>query len=419
MLNYHLQPNVRKPELDMPQSESSPPPDLDSNSTISAAMSLIVAGLSRTSNTSAMTQAKQLVNQHNESNPNNPLPPLNIATIDSRHSFDYVTISLSTDLTSEPRPDILTDVKKFFQTHPGTIVTWSAGSGPDQSRRIFYKADNAEKLLDLEHGVKACLDNKRVAYQGVWTNRQLHRLYFDIVHPEAITWLLDHPIIVSGQNFVPHRPRFITPLYGGECVVFGFHTNDTIQGIQPAINRYLRDTYGANCIAHSRMELDGDVFCVVFTDWSIASRFLNDPFRAFENDPIVGETVTISKPILLYTYNTRGCPTNPAFLQPSCSQNPALSFETRDPSAQLDDTGTKARPAMTSVLTALTNHFVAAKFNMDPDIDNVGREAPVISIVEASQGLRRKITTSPTPEEYQDVSDTTTSHADLYKAYHT
>ncbi|KAJ7174786.1 hypothetical protein C8R46DRAFT_1252861 [Mycena filopes] len=72
--------------------------------------------------------------------------------------------------------------------------------------------------------------------------------------------------------------------------------------------------YGADAVADSRMELYGDVYCVVLNDWDITSKFLADPFTAFDTYNALPSFSPTSNPLFLYDFNTAGAPTNPAFL---------------------------------------------------------------------------------------------------------
>jgi hypothetical protein len=93
-------------------------------------------------------------------------------------------------------------------------------------------------------------------------------------------------------------------LYGLEVCILG------VEGATPAasvIDRYIRTHYG-DVIAASRMALGGGAYCVVFNTWAQTSRFLGDPFTAFDSDFGVSRSVSQSRAALLYVLNSNGLP---------------------------------------------------------------------------------------------------------------
>ena len=94
-------------------------------------------------------------------------------------------------------------------------------------------------------------------------------------------WTSQPPIFLILQSSIIRRfvLRYIQSVYGLEVAILGL--KDVLSAMS-VIDNYIRSAYG-DVIAFSRMALNGDAYCVVFKEWSQTSRFLNDPFTAFDS----------------------------------------------------------------------------------------------------------------------------------------
>lgn len=110
--------------------------------------------------------------------------------------------------------------------------------------------------------------------------------------------------MIDHQTLYPSVPRFIQPIYALEVAILGVKD---VLGVASVIDRYITSLYG-NVIASSRIALNGDAYCVVFKTWAQTSRFLSDPFTAFETGYGVSHSVSQVHPALLYVLNTNGLP---------------------------------------------------------------------------------------------------------------
>ena len=138
---------------------------------------------------------------------------------------------------------------------------------------------------------------------------------------------------------------FIQPIYGLEVAVTGLREINRAHHI---LDNYLHRQYG-DIIAHSRMELDEDVYCVVLTTWRTTTSILTDSFNAFkESGSTFSQLFTTSDPYLLYLINTAGIPTNPTFLSSASPSLAASSGELQTLRAELEEVHQQGVMAMNS-----------------------------------------------------------------------
>jgi hypothetical protein len=75
------------------------------------------------------------------------------------------------------------------------------------------------------------------------------------------------------------------------------------------LDHYIRHHYG-HVIMSSRLALEGDAYCVVFNTPAQTSRFLSDPFTAFESVFGMSYSASHAQPALLYALNSIGLSTD-------------------------------------------------------------------------------------------------------------
>jgi hypothetical protein len=267
-----------------------------------------VSKLPRTSIHSAAQRLQEVIQGFSSQHPDNPLVPLRIVAGDERNPVDYVFASVDPTVTQDPRPDLLKHVRRTLVAQ-GLEAQWRVGKGPDRTRRIHFKTDSNMRAKALQPKLSDHLNRKGYHFQRTFISKTTNRVRFDLLDCSSVDSLLQEPPVIDHQTICPSTPRYIQPVYGLEVAILSVKDS---QLVRPVVNNYIRRAYG-NVIAHSRLALDGDAYCVVFKTWAQTSRFLQDPFTAF--DPGFGITHTISpshaRPALLYMLNSNGLPRVP------------------------------------------------------------------------------------------------------------
>ncbi|GBE82235.1 hypothetical protein SCP_0406180 [Sparassis crispa] len=310
----------------------SPSLQQDSSDAVVTGVELMISGLNRLSIQSAHSHFGAFVSQYNNANPNHPLPPLQVHVGDLRNPVDYVFVALRPDVSSEPRPDVLEQVRRIIDGQNGIRACWRTGSGADRTRRVMFAMDSEQHARALQPRLEKWLKDQDIISQLTFISKPAGgapRVTFDILDPHHVTRILEKPPVFDRRTYYATQSRFVPPVYGLEVAVAGC---SEFQGIEGRINAYIRRRYGLDAIAFSRMVLDGEVYTVLFKDWPTTSRFLSDPFE-FMSDSSIPRFIMISQPILLYLLNSAGVPANPAFLQ--CSV-PTATADSRNLQAQID-----------------------------------------------------------------------------------
>ena len=141
-------------------------------------------------------------------------------------------------------------------------------------------------------------------FQYSFVSKAISRITFDLLDRASVDNLFKTPPVIDHQTIYPSVPRYIKPVYALEVGILG------VKGVlraAPVIDHYIKSKYG-NVIAYSRLALNGDAYCVVFKTWAQTSRFLSDPFTAFDSGFGVSLSVSQALPALLYVLNSNGLP---------------------------------------------------------------------------------------------------------------
>lgn len=78
------------------------------------------------------------------------------------------------------------------------------------------------------------------------------------------------------------------------------------------------------------------MYAMVFESWEVTRRAMHVPFSAF-TDSLLSRFFAVSNPIFLYTMNTAGIPTNPAYLTSAAPSSQGSFMEFRTIRAEMDD----------------------------------------------------------------------------------
>jgi hypothetical protein len=136
----------------------------------------------------------------------------------------------------------------------------------------------------------------------------MNRITYDLLDRTSVDKLFKNPPVIDHQTHYPSVPRYIQPVYGLEVGILG--VKDVLRAV-PVIDHYIQANHG-NVIASSRLALDRDAYCVVFKTWAQTSRFLSDPFTAFDSGFGVSHSVSqaqaVPGPALPYVLNSNGLP---------------------------------------------------------------------------------------------------------------
>ncbi|KAG1771912.1 hypothetical protein EV702DRAFT_977119, partial [Suillus placidus] len=260
-----------------------------------------------------------------------------------------------------PRPHWLNDIKTILESR-GLSVRWKVNSGDDRTRRVFFLTDSETHSRALRPLLDCYLMEAEIAVQGAWSLKTPNpRVVFDVVSLDHVQWLHDHPPTIDGRTYYASQYCFVQPLFAFELTIMRCHE---FQSAHSTIDNYIQRRYG-DVIAHSRMALDGDLYCVVFKHWETADRFLRDSFDAFEgSEGSYGRNFAPVGPYLLYLVNSMGVPRDPSYLGGGPASE-AQSVEVKNLCAQMEDIREQGASAMNSFHAILhefrgvINHLVS------------------------------------------------------------
>lgn len=329
-----FEPRDRSP---LPSDESQQPASL-------VGLQLIVSGLERHDHQAAVAHMHRIIEEYNQAHPADRLPPLSVTPLDSRSPVDYVFLSIPPHASNQPRPDWLENIRNILCGIEGIHADWKVNNGPDRTRRIYFHGGDDVDANALKPQLDRYLANHQVATQGAYINRALNRVVYDLVSQDAVTWLRSNPPTFERRTYHPEQYRFIQPIYGLEVAITGLRG---IDGAHQILDQYFNRKYG-NVVAHSRMELNDDVYCVIYSSWTVTCRVLSDPLEAFTGaGSAFSRLFATSDPYLLYLVNTVGVPTNLTCLSPS-STRAVASSEIKILRAELEDVRQQGISAMNS-----------------------------------------------------------------------
>ncbi|PFH45730.1 hypothetical protein AMATHDRAFT_8751 [Amanita thiersii Skay4041] len=130
---------------------------------ITFGVELIISGLERSSLTLAASHLKQIIGKINSAaNLTDHLPDLIITSPDKMHAIDYVAVSLHSNLTAEPCPDLLVDIWQALQKYDFLSIDWRPSGGADRRRRIWYQAPDDNALPNLRHTIDSFLETHHI-----------------------------------------------------------------------------------------------------------------------------------------------------------------------------------------------------------------------------------------------------------------
>jgi len=267
---------------------------------------LIVSKLPRDSVTSAAHHLQALLEEYNLLHPAGSLVPVRIVAGDERNPVDYVFVSVDPDVTHDPRPDLLQQVRHALVSAHGLQAEWKVGTGPDRTRRVHFKVDSFAQAEALQPKLNDYLNEHSCPFQGSFISKAMNRITYDLLDRSTVDKLFQTPPVIDHQPLFPSITPYIQPIYGLEVAVLGL--KDVVEAL-PVLNHYIRHHYGY-VIASSRLALGGDAYCVVFNTPAQTSRFLSDPFTAFESVLGMSHSVSHVGPALLYVLNSIGLPSD-------------------------------------------------------------------------------------------------------------
>ena len=317
----YMLPPCQTPRITLSRTPSPVQEGPDTTDALVPGVELIVSKLSRSTVLSATQHLRAILGEYAQTHPSDPLVPLRIVAGDERNPVDYVFLSVDLTVTQEPRPDLLNKVKRVLRTVPGLHVDWKVGRGPDYTRRVHFQVVTFTDAEVLQPKLDEHLNNRGCPFQRSFVSNLrttgyaetitdmdtgMGRITYDLLDRASVDALQNLPPVIEHRTYYPSVPRFIQPIYGLEVGIAGI---GDVQGPKSFIDRYIRRKYG-NVIARSRLALNGDAYCIVFETWAQTSRFLADPFTAFDSG--FGVTHTVSSfhvhPALLYIHNSNGLP---------------------------------------------------------------------------------------------------------------
>ena len=308
-LPQFAEPCIALSHTPSPDRETSEAPDA-----FIVGVELIVSKLPRISISSAAHYLQAMLEGHSLQHPSDPLVPVRIVPGDERIPVDYVFVSVDPAITEEPRPDLLAKMRTSLTSLYGLQADWKIGEGPDRTRRVHFQLDLSVQVETLFPKLTSHLNGRGCSFQRSIVSKAMNRVTFDLLDRASVLDLFKTPPVIDHQTHRPSTPRYIQPVYALEVAILGL--SDVPQAMH-VIDRYIRSNYG-NVIASRRLARRGDAYCVVFKTWAQTSRFLSDPFTAFDSEIEVSHQAL---PALLYILNSIDLPFSP---RPSDSSKTAL-----------------------------------------------------------------------------------------------
>jgi hypothetical protein len=252
--------------------------------------------------TSAAHHLQALLEEYNLLHPPGPLVSVRIVPGNEHNPVDYVFVSVDPDVTHDPRPDLLEQVRQALVSAHGLQAEWKVARGPDRTRRVHFEVDSFAQAEALQPKLNDYLNEHSCPFQGSFISKARNRITYDLLDRSAVDKLFQTPPVIDHQTLFPSITPYIQPIYGLEVAILGL--KDIVEAL-PLLNHYIRHHYG-HVIASSRLARGGDAYCVVFNTCAQTSRFLSDPFTAFES--VLG--IPRAEPALLYALNSIGLPSN-------------------------------------------------------------------------------------------------------------
>ncbi|KAJ3512820.1 hypothetical protein NLJ89_g3299 [Agrocybe chaxingu] len=351
----------------------SPPPNLESSLPFTG-VELFVCGLRRDTTNSASEHLNQLL--QNLRSKGTTVPPINVVSPPGPKPLDFVFISLAGDLCETPRPDILEDLRVKLDALDGIQARWKVSAGStDKTRQVSFLADHFLNVSQLKSRLEAIFRSHSYEVQSSYNPNNSDRVVFNFTNRDHILRLLQNPPIIDNRTYIPTTPRYIQPLFGLEIAVNGVMD---IAGAKSQIVRHLEARYGdasqEPVVRHSRLELNGSVYCCILRTPAITSHFLSDPWTLF-NDETLG--FTVPRPTYLYVLNSRGVPGVSPFGRPSAvassSSDPGVQRQLDNLTAQSDTLKTTLEH-LTRQQDGIISSFREAQDNMQQafrDAENV------------------------------------------------
>jgi len=293
----YAEPRITASRTTSPVREGPDPPDA-----LVSGVELIVSKLPRDGVTSAAHHLRAVLGEYNLQHPADPLVPVRIVSADERNPVDFVFVSVDPDITQAPRPDLLEQVRCALASAHGLQAEWKVGKGPDRTRRVHFQVDSFAQAEALQPKLNDYLNEHSCPFQGSFVSK--NRITYDLLDRSTVDKLFRTPPVIDHQTLSPSTPRYIQPIYGLEVAILGL--KDVLLAL-PVLDHYISHQYG-DVIASSRLALGGDAYCVVFKTWAQASRFLSDPFTAFDSGFGTSHLVSHTVPALLYVLNSNGLP---------------------------------------------------------------------------------------------------------------
>ncbi|KIM51179.1 hypothetical protein SCLCIDRAFT_668817 [Scleroderma citrinum Foug A] len=307
--SYQLPPPPIRPKIEVDPSRLRPTSPFEEEDSLmgTVGLELTVFGLEHVSPDSARDHLMRILNELRNQY---EFPPVNVRKADASSTLDYAYITLSSSVTS-PRPDILEDLRLILNTLPNIYAIWRVCSGRDRTRRVFFSFSTDGEARSMLTPLREWFGARRFA---IMAERITHppsdsqtRISFDLFRESDVEQVLQTPPFLRGSTLCPGRPRYIIPKYGGEVAIGGIAG---LGNLESCLNHHIQRDFGQDAIAYSRIELEDDVYCVIFKDWTTTQDFLK---KTQDGLPAGWFTygATIGKPTLLFSFNTQEAPPNP------------------------------------------------------------------------------------------------------------
>lgn len=332
--------------------EASPSLETQVQTAVATGVELMVQGLNRTSTTSARQELQTALEMIAEQD--TAIQPYVRALVyqdaDSRNPVDHVYVSINPEVCPYPRPDVLDKVMKIINGNSGTATaSWRPCTGPDKTRRLAFPMRDKEHANAMKARLETYFSTHGHPFQRSYVSKPQNsadwRVTFDFIMESSLDAITKNPPIIDRYKCEPIRPRLILPRYGLEIAIVGFKD---VLGIEGMMNQYIREQLGSDAISYSRMAMSGDVYTVVLKNWPTTAQFINDDLQRFRDKYNLPAFVSISKPMFLYTLNSLGVPSNPAFIAQA-----ATSDSTKGLQAQVDAIQQRGAEMFRSIQTYL------------------------------------------------------------------
>ena len=357
-------------------------------------MELTVYGLDRATPRSAPDHLRRILHELRQGSNSDPTrdalyDAVVVRASDMQHCMDYAYVSLSRERVSQPRADLLQDLRKtILDSNPSLRVQWRTQSGADRTRRVFFTASSKEQGDQMKEILGKWFEEKKYAFYASYVSKPLGpwRVTFDFLDPAHADALLATEPMINFVKYYPRRPRFVTPSYGYQVALLSCRDWLSAKVVLDEWIRRLFHDDPCDPVVYSAMELDGEVYTAILPTWDHAVHVVRS-YRDLESylaaDPVTEHIKPVPQPGLLYGLNGVGLSVG---RQPA-SAGPSSSVEFMQLRREFEHTREQGVEMMSTLFRVSTQNTEAIK-QLNEQVATVNANSTALAI---SQSLNSQL----------------------------